>query len=160
MKSFTLTLPALLALAACDGGTQGADTSAEEARAEGNVVGGGAVSQPNAPAQEAAGIPTAIQGRWGLVAADCEPGRADAKGLLTITADKLEFYESVGKLAEVEKVADDSIRASFDFEGEGMEWQREMTLELQETGAALVRREFGADAAPGSFRYTKCEQGT
>ena len=160
MKSFTLTLPALLALAACDGGTQGAETSAEEARAEGNIVGGGAVSQPNAPAQEAAGIPAAIQGRWGLVAADCEPGRSDAKGLVTITADKLEFYESVGKLAEVEKVADDRIRASFDFEGEGMQWQREMSLELQETGAALVRREFGADAAPGSFRYTKCEQGT
>jgi hypothetical protein len=158
MKSLTLTLPALLALAACDGGTQGAETSAEEARAEGNIVGGGAVSQPNAPAQEAAGIPAAIQGRWGLVAADCEPGRADAKGLLTITADKLEFYESVGELADVEKVADDRIRASFDFEGEGMEWKREMTLELQETGDALVRREFGADAAPGSFRYTKCEQ--
>ena len=149
----------LLALAACDGGTQGAETSAEEARAEGNVVGGGAVSQPNAPAQEAAGIPAAIQGRWGLVAADCEPGRDDAKGLLTITADKLEFYESVGKLGDVEEVADDRIHGSFAFEGEGMEWQREMSLELQETGAALVRREFGADAAPGSFRYTKCGQG-
>jgi hypothetical protein len=33
-----------------------------------------------------------------------------------------------------------------------------MALELQETGAALVRREFGADAAPGSFRYVKCQQ--
>ena len=159
MKSFTIVLPAMLALAACDGGTQSAQTDAEEARAEGNVVGGGAVSRPNAPAQEAAGIPAAIQGRWGLVAADCEPGRADAKGLLTITADKLEFYESVGELDDIREVADDRIHASFDFTGEGMEWERTMALELQETGAALVRREFGADAAPGSFRYVKCQQG-
>ena len=159
MKAISLVVPALLALAACDGGTQSAETSAEEARAEGNIVGGGAVSSPNAPAQEAAGIPAAIHGRWGLVAADCEPGRADAKGLLTITADKLEFYESVGELGDMEAVADDRIHATFDFEGEGMEWKREMALELQEIGDALVRREFGTDAAPGSFRYTKCQQG-
>ena len=159
MKSFTLLLPALLALAACDGGTQSAETDTEEAQAEGNIVGGGAVAQPNAPVAETAGIPAALQGRWGLVAADCEPGRSDAKGLLTITADKLEFYESVGELDDIREVADDRIHASFDFTGEGMEWEREMALELQETGSALVRREFGADAAPGSFRYVKCEQG-
>ena len=160
MKSFTLIVPALLALAACDGGTQSAQTDAEEARAEGNIVGGGAVSQPNAPVPETAGIPAAVQGRWGLVAADCEPDRDDAKGLLTITADKLEFYESVGKLGgDIEEVADDRIHATFDFTGEGMEWEREMSLELQETGSALVRREYGADAAPGSFRYVKCQQG-
>jgi len=157
MKAFTLALPALLALAACDGGTQSAQTDAEEARAEGNVVGGGAVSQPNAPPAETDGIPGALHGRWGLVAADCEPGRADAKGLLTITADKLEFYESVGELDDIREVADDRIHASFDFTGEGMEWERTMELVLQETGAALVRREFGADAAPGSFRYVKCD---
>ncbi len=156
MKSLSLALPVLLALAACDGGTQSAEKDAKEARAEGNIVGGGAVSQPNAPPAETAGIPAALQGRWGLVAADCEPGRADAKGLLTITADKLEFYESVGELDDIREVGDDRIHASFDFMGEGMEWEREMALELQETGAALVRREFGADAAPGSFRYVKC----
>lgn len=157
MKSYTFALATLLALAACDGGTQSAQTDAEEARVDGNVVGGGAVSQPNAPPAETAGIPTALRGRWGLVAADCEPGRADAKGRLTITADKLEFYESVGELDDIREVADDRIHASFDFTGEGMEWEREMALELQETGAALVRREFGADAAPGSFRYVKCD---
>lgn len=159
MKSYIIALPAMLALAACDGGTQSAQTDAEEARAEGNVVGGGAVSAPNAPPAETDGIPAALQGRWGLVAADCEPGRADAKGLLTITADKLEFYESVGELDDIREVADDRIHASFDFTGEGMEWERTMALELQETGAALVRREFGADAAPGSLRYVKCQQG-
>jgi hypothetical protein len=153
MKQIGLILPALLALTACGDGGESAD-------------------EPAAPATEAAApapepiaatppdaIPAAIRGRWGLVAADCEPGRADAKGLLTITTDKLEFYESVGTLDDVREVAPDRIHASFDFTGEGMEWEREMALELQETGSALVRREFGADAAPGSFRYVKCEQG-
>ena len=62
MKTFTLIVPALLALAACDGGTQSAETDAEEARAEGNIVGSGAVSQPNAPPAEIDGIPTALHG--------------------------------------------------------------------------------------------------
>jgi hypothetical protein len=159
MRVPSFVLPALLALAACDGGPQGADADGEQARDGGNVVGGGAVSSPNAPPAEAAGIPAAIQGRWGLTSADCEPGRDDAKGLLTITAEQLEFYESVGELDDIREVGDDRIHASFDFVGEGMEWEREMALELQETGAALVRREFGTDAAPGSFRYVKCQQG-
>ena len=159
MKSFTLIVPALLALAACDGGTQGAQTDAEEARADGNIVGGGAVSQPNAPPPETAGIPAALQGRWGLVAADCEPGRADAKGLLTITADKLEFYESVGTLDTIMDAEPTRVRATFDFEGEGMTWQREVVLDVQDDGATLIRREYGEDAAPGPFRYTKCDQG-
>ena len=97
-----------------------------------------------------------MQGRWGLVAADCEPDHADAKGLLTITADKLRFYESVGTLGDIREGAENRIRASFDFEGEGMEWQRDMTLELQDGGSALVRREFGAEAATEPLRYSRC----
>lgn len=155
MKALTLPLLALAlaALAACGDRSEDAD----ETVALGTEAAAPA-PEPTAttPPTE---IPAAIQGRWGLVTADCEPGRDDAKGLLTITADKLEFYESVGELDDIREVAADRIHASFDFVGEGMEWEREMALELQETGAALVRREFGADAAPGSFRYVKCEQG-
>jgi hypothetical protein len=151
MKAFALPFLALAALTACgDGGDSADETSAP-------------VTEAAAPAPEPTTAPTeipaAIRGSWGLTAADCEPGRADAKGLLTITADKLEFYESVGELDDIREVAADRIHASFDFVGEGMEWEREMALELQETGAALVRREFGAEAAPGSFRYVKCQQG-
>ena len=43
MKSIAFAVPALLALAACDGGTQGADTTAEEADADGNIVGNSSV---------------------------------------------------------------------------------------------------------------------
>ncbi len=161
MKSIPLILPVLLALAACDGGTQSADMSAEEAEADGNIVGNSSSSKPsdNADAATATAIPSAIRGRWGLVAADCEPGRDDAKGLLTISADKLEFYESVGMLDAVTESSPTSVRASFDFEGEGMTWQREVALDVQNDGATLVRREYGQDAAPEPFRYTRCNQG-
>src|SRR5690606_9685670 len=129
---------ALAALAACDGGTQSAEVAAEEARADGNTVGGGAVSQPNTAEPpngadpEASEIPAATRGRWGLAAADCEPARSDAKGLLTIDATRLEFYESVGTLDAIEEAGPTRIRAAFDFEGEGMTWEREIVLDVQD----------------------------
>ena len=101
-------------------------------------------------------IPAVMQGRWGLVAADCDPARDDAKGLLAITADKLEFYESVGTLDTIMEAEPTRIRAAFEFEGEGMTWDREVVLDVQDDGRTLIRREYGADAAPGPFRYAKC----
>ena len=114
-------------------------------------------ARADAPAPTA--IPAAIQGRWGLVPADCEPGRDDAKGLLTIGADKLDFYESTGTLDTISEAAPTRIRAAFDFTGEGMTWQREVVLDVQDDGATLIRREYGQDAAPGPFRYARCQQG-
>jgi hypothetical protein len=165
MKPIVLALPALLALAACDGGTQSAGTSTEEAEAAGNIVGNSSSSKPSdeATPETPAEIPTAIQGRWGLVAADCEPGRADAKGLLTIGATSLEFYESVGTLSEITAANSREIRATFDFEGEGMTWQRDMTLRRVDPIVPppfLIRQEHGANAAPEPFRYASCNQGS
>ena len=163
MKPIVPVLSALVALAACDGGTQSAQTTTEEAEAAGNIVGNSSSSKPaveagaDAPAPTA--IPAAIQGRWGLVPADCEPGRDDAKGLLTIGADKLDFYESTGTLDTISEAAPTRIRAAFDFTGEGMTWQREVVLDVQDDGATLIRREYGQDAAPGPFRYARCQQG-
>lgn len=158
MKIFAPTLLAtlsVLALAACDSGTS--DTS-DTATAEATPA---AVPLPEdtalvSPVAAAATIPTAIQGRWGMVPADCEPSRADAKGLLAIDGNKLEFYESVGTLGEIEEASDTRIRADFDFTGEGMTWERDVVLEVQDNGATLIRREYGDDAAPGPFRYSKC----
>ena len=101
-------------------------------------------------------LPAALRGRWGLVSADCTSTRGDAKGLLTITADQLEFYESVGTLDTIMDAGPNRVRATFDFQGEGMTWQREVVLDAQDDGATLVRREYGEGAAPGPFRYAKC----
>ncbi len=142
----------LLLLAACGG----ADDPALPADDETPAPMAGANGTPLAEATDAspAGLPEPLRGRWGLVAADCEPGRADAKGLLIVTSDKLEFYESVGTLGDVTERLPERVRATFAFTGEGMNWTRDLLLEVQ--GDTLVRQEFGADAAPAPFRYTRC----
>jgi hypothetical protein len=163
MKLFAPPLLAtisLLTLAACDGATpesgEDAGVATEETAAAESLPTSTATPEPTAsPATTT--IPPAIQGRWGMVAADCEPGRDDAKGLLTISATKLQFYESVGTLATITEASDTRIRAMFDFTGEGMTWQRDAVLDVQDAGKTLIRREYGDDAAPGAFRYTKCE---
>ena len=161
MKRICLVLPALLVLAACDNGTQSADTTTEEAAAEGQLAENSSVAPtPSEPVDTGTPAPTEIpdvmRGRWGLVAADGDPARDDAQGLLTITADKLEFYESVGTLDTIMEADPTRIRGAFDFEGEGMSWEREVVLDVQDNGKTLVRREYGDDAAPGPFRYAKC----
>lgn len=121
-----------------------------------------AETQPANPAAahktevQAQAIPDAVQGRWGLVPADCTSERGDAKGLLVVDPYSLQFYESVGKLGPIQARDEDSIRASFAFTGEGQSWEHEVVLELQDGGRALTRREFGPDAAAGSFTYTRC----
>lgn len=99
-------------------------------------------------------IPATLQGRWGLVAADCEPGRADAKGLMVVDADSLEFYESMGMLGDIDQRAGDMIHADFAFTGEGMTWSREM--ELAVAGDTLTRTEYGDEAMPAPLEYTRC----
>lgn len=163
MKASILVLPVLLALAACDGGTQGAGTTDEETAPNERAVAAGAVSAEESPEPDQAPavsqIPAPLQGRWGLTSADCEPGRADAKGLLEIGGNKLEFYESVGRLDRIEEADGSRIRASFDFTGEGMTWERDIALDVQDGGSTLIRREYGEGAAPEPFRYAKCGSG-
>lgn len=114
------------------------------------------VAVPTFPPPVPNEIPAAMQGRWGLVAADCTSTQGDAKGLLEISPTVLKFYESRGTLGTVTEGDDDEIRATFAFTGEGMEWQREMELELDNDGKTLVREEFGEDAVPGELRYSRC----
>ncbi len=101
-------------------------------------------------------IPLAMRGRWGLVDADCTSRHGDAKGLLEISETALTFYESRATLADFTEWAPDHIRAEFNFSGEGMNWQRDMALALKDDGKTLIRREYGADAAPAPFSYRRC----
>ena len=161
MKTIGFVLPALLVLAACDNGTQGADTTAEEAAVDGDLAANGSIAPTlSPPTDTGTPAPTELaavfQGRWGLVPEDCTSTRGDAKGLLTISASKLDFYESVGTLNTIMEAEPTRVRAAFDFEGEGMTWEREIVLDVQDDGATLIRRDYGDDAAPGPFRYAKC----
>ncbi len=101
-------------------------------------------------------IPAAVRGRWGLVAADCTSTKGDAKGLLTIDAANLRFYESHGELARIREKDATRIVADYKFSGEGMEWDRLMVLDVQDGGKTLIRRDYGEGAAAGPMRYRRC----
>lgn len=148
--SRTLVIAGVLALAACGETPTEPDEQASEP-----------VAMPDpqqdaaAPAAQAGMIPARFRGDWGMNAADCEGGAA-AKGLLEVGEDTLTFYESVGTLGDSATVGPDSVQGLFAFEGEGMEWTREMRLEMRGDGDVLVRRELGEGAMSGESEYRRC----
>jgi len=108
----------------------------------------------DAPAEAA--IPESMQGRWGLVPADCTSARGDAKGLLTITPDTLQFYESRAKLTKVVGNWPEKLKAEFAFTGEGQSWTRTETLSLTNSSNTLVRED---EELPKPLRYSRCRAG-
>ena len=147
-------LPALLALAACDGGTQGADVTTEEAAANGDLAANNSVApvEPDdagtpAPTE----IPEAMRGRWGLVAADCTSTRGDAKGLLEIGPDSLKLYESRAVPGTSIETDHQGISGNFNFTGEGQTWSKYVSLKLQ--GEVLTRTDRNPVA---SYNYARC----
>jgi hypothetical protein len=106
--------------------------------------------QPSPPGTpEASMIPGQYRGRWGMVAADCEPGRSDAKGLITIGEKTIRFYESTATLKEQRPAIATSFAGLFAFTGEGQSWQKVMTF--TRTGDTLKRAE-----EEGTFTYKRC----
>lgn len=109
-----------------------------------------------ATAAPAPAIPTAMRGRFGLVPDDCTSTRGDAKGLMTVGADNLRFYESVARIAAIKDETPRRLRARFAYSGEGMTWSRDATLALGANGNTLVLEEFGDGAVPGPQTYKRC----
>jgi len=155
-----ISIFALLAVASC-GGRDPVDDKAA-ARTAGlpdvNVPAPSATGEPRGPTTPAkpepaptSRIPAAVQGRWGLTPADCMPGRADAKGLLTITADDLHFYESRAVPADAVDSDPNSISGNFAFTGEGQSWTKYEALKVEK--GRLTRTETKPMA---SFSYAKC----
>ncbi|WP_300974132.1 hypothetical protein [Sphingomonas sp. LHG3406-1] len=172
-------LLAALPLLACTPASDKAETG--EAIAEGAGVGGGPTGRVGNPVARGAergpipadidegvesvpsntaaparlnGIPAEMQGRWGLVAADCNGGAA-AKGLLTIEERRLVFYESRGMLADIaERQPVDGFVATYAFTGEGQNWERTITFER--SGDKLRRMEEGSEEGPVDLTYSRC----
>ena len=101
--------------------------------------------------QAAAGIPAFLHGRWGLTPGDCTSTRGDNKGLLTVSRDGLRFYESRAVPVGHVNTSPDSFSAEYAFTGEGMEWKKFQTLELQDD--KLVRTESNPTT---SYTYARC----
>ena len=98
-------------------------------------------------------IPESMRGRWGLVPADCTSTQGDNKGLLTVGADTLSFYESRAKLGRMVSSSPEKLTAEFAFTGEGQNWTRTETLSLTNSSNTLVRED---DELPQPLRYSRC----
>ena len=96
-------------------------------------------------------IPVALHGRWGLTPADCTSTKGDAKGLLAIGPDELRFYESRAGPSPGIQTSPNSVSGNFAFTGEGQEWTKYQTLQVE--GSKLVRTERDPLA---SFTYARC----
>lgn len=153
----------LLALAACQGAPENNSVTQADAQSqleapvkeietlppdESTVV---PTNDMAAEAPTKAAIPESMHGRWGMVPEDCTSTRGDAKGLLTVTGDTLQFYESRAKLAKTIGSWPEKLTAEFAFTGEGQEWTRTETLALTGSSNTLVRTEDGSE-----FRYRRC----
>ena len=112
--------------------------------------------QPAQSASPVAALPAEFHGRWGMVANDCAPGRADAKGLMIVAADGMRFYESRARVESARTPRPGTVELDLAFTGEGQEWKRTETLTIQDGGRTLVREE---QKPAGSFRYTRCPAG-
>ena len=165
-----IAVAALMALAACqqqdpnniaidEGNSLNADieTLPADESSMNNVAGGGlneaddaGSEQPSPPGTpEANMIPSQYRGRWGMVAADCDRSRSDAKGAITVGERTILFYESTATLKEQRPAIATSFSGLFDFTGEGQNWQKVMTF--TRTGDTLKRAE-----ESGTFTYTRC----
>lgn len=146
-----------LALSACGKGDKAApEASASPAQDQATAVSGVTPEAVALADVDGKSIPEGMRGRFGLVAADCTTTKGDDKGLLTVGANDLKFYESVAKLGKVAEGSPTHLKASFAYSGEGMEWTREVTLDLENGGKTLIMHESGEDAVPGPRSYTRC----
>ncbi len=170
-------LSAALCLAACSGGeTANNESSGGSAAVEptptnliddpqntlvpldppGNGAAISPVPLPTASPSPIAAMPADFQGRWGMVANDCDPKRDDNKGLLTIAGNRLSFYESRGGATAIRQVQPTQVAFDLPMSGEGMTWSEPTTLTLLDGGKTLVREVTGAPDRAGSFRYSRC----
>jgi hypothetical protein len=108
---------------------------------------------PPVPPEMAGGIPLAFHGRWGMTPADCTSTRGDAKGLVTIDAGSIKFFESQGILTKVTLNAPENFTGTFAFTGEGQSWTNSQNLKLTDSSNTLIRSE--TDVAQ-SYSYKRC----
>lgn len=110
------------------------------------------------PLPKPTNIPAQFRGRWGINAADCEPGRSDAKGLMTIDDARLVFYESRGVLDRIDSNSPPNrLVANYGFRGEGQTWERVETLTVRGAKLERVSSPTADQSEPiAPLTYTRC----
>ncbi|WP_271299591.1 hypothetical protein [Sphingomonas sp. CV7422] len=152
-----------LALAACSGGeTANNESSGGSAAVEPTPTNltddpqNSVVPIPAPSPSAVATIPAGFQGHWGMVVEDCDRASGADKGALTITGNRLAFFESRGEATGIRQLRSDQIAFDLPLSGEGMTWQEPTTLTLLDAGKTLVREAKGGPDRAGSFRYSRC----
>lgn len=130
--------------------------SAENAVIPDNINEGIEPPPEQAIAAKPTNVPEQFRGRWGLTANDCKPEFASAaKGLMVVNDSRLTFYESRATLDRIDSLTPaNRLTANYRFSGEGMNWERVITLERN--GSQLRRTERGGDEGPVDLTYTAC----
>ena len=147
-----------LALAACSGPAPEPAASETPAPAATAQPLPSPAPQPSAaPSPLPTTFPAAMLGRWGLVPGDCTSTRGDNKGMITISANEIRFYESVARITSASERTADQLRAAMAFEGEGMQWNRDIAIKAWPARDQLILEEFGTDAVPGPRTYSRCK---
>jgi hypothetical protein len=122
-----------------------------------------AVTPSEAPgAPPALAIPEPIRGVWRESEAasvsldDCrqtEGFEQNFDKVLTIDADRFSYFESGGRLIEVNEQDESRIDATFDTTYADTPTEARVTLDAQDDGAVLIVR---SDDRPGPLRYVRC----
>lgn len=112
------------------------ETPPSEADAQANAA-NEAVTAPDAPEKAGAAteIPRTFRGAWDRDAAACA---AASELRLEVSADRLHFHESVGRVTYVRSERPDEAFVSIAFEGEGERWNRDLLLSLEGDGSLTV----------------------
>ena len=173
----TIMTAAALSLAACSGGkSAGNESSGGSAAVEptpgnltvdpqntivpldppGNAAVQSPVPLPTAGPVALTAIPTGFQGRWGVNAGDCDPSTGADKGKLTITGNRLSFFESRGEAKAIRQTQPTQITFDLPMSGEGMTWSEPTTLTLLDGGKTLVREVKSPADRATTDRYSRC----
>ena len=101
-------------------------------------------------------IPPALQGRWGMVPADCTSTRGDNKGLLRVSADPIVLR--IGRPPGLLTTAGARrLAGNYASTGEGMNWTRRDSTSARGTADAHPHgRSRRSDEPGGPFIYTRC----
>lgn len=156
-----IALALLGAVAGChgDNSAKPSEQDNEAAAAIGNAIAANStaaqleglpVPQPTAHAL-AYQIPTSFVGRWGMTKADCDPDGPAVKGLLTISSDGLEFWESKGNVQQIVRHSPYDVTLTLGMTGEGQSWTSTTRLTLDAAATRMTRTEDNR-----SYRYQRC----
>ena len=88
-----------------------------------------------------------------MVPDDCTSTRGDAKGLIIVDNDSINFFESQATLTKVTGNFPENFTGTFAFTGEGENWTNSQNLKLTGSSNTLLRKQ--SDIAQ-PFTYKRC----